>query len=239
MTFPVLGVWLAAALLTPALERRWGWPGLSAGLTVTVWCQVLAVVVILSAVWSASDVLAVTLSLIGGGWVAEYLGINTGVPFGRYRYTPRLRPQVGAVPALVPLAYVGVVVPAWGVADLLVGGSRGVSFVLVSGVVATAWDLLLDPILVSREVWEWRTKGGYFGIPWRNFLGWLLVTWALTVVLRPGPLDPVPLVSLYSIAWLTEVLAMMTVWRLPGPALAGGAVMGLIVACAWLRLLSP
>jgi hypothetical protein len=50
-------------------------------------------------------------------------------------------------------AYVGVLVPAWGVADLAVRGSRGPEFVIVSAFAATAWDLLIDPLLVSWRVW--------------------------------------------------------------------------------------
>ena len=110
-------------------------------------------------------------------------------------------------------------------------------FVFASAVVATAWDLLLDPILVSWRVWEWRTKGGYYGIPWRNFLGWLGVTAALTVVLQPGRLDSLPLLILYTGAWLTEVVAMLTLWRLRGPAIVGGVGMDTLVLGAWLGFL--
>lgn len=231
----VLGLWLLAALSTPALEHRWGWPGLRAGLTATVLLQALVAILCLAAVWPPSRVGAVALGLVVGGLFAEYVGVKTGLLFGPYAYTLRLQPQVGGVPILVAIAYVGVLVPAWGVADRFVGGSRGPAYVLVAALAATAWDLLLDPILVSRQLWRWRTQGGYFGIPWRNFLGWLCVHTALTLVLRPGRLEPDPLILLYTMAWLTEVVALALIWRLRPPAVVGGVVMGAIAVGAWLR----
>jgi len=157
--------------------------------------------------------------------------------FGQYAYTSRLKPQLGGIPIWVAIAYLGILVPAWGVADLLVGGDRGPAFVIASAVVATAADLLLDPILVSWRVWEWRTVGGYFGIPWRNYLGWLTVTAVLTVAARPGRLEPLPLLLLYSAAGITAVLHMWGSWGLRKPAVVGGGVVVVIAVGAWSRLL--
>jgi putative membrane protein len=233
-----LSLWLLAMLATPALERRWGWPGLQVGLTATVALQALAAVLCLAAVWSPAEVGGVALGIVAGGWVAEYVGIQTGLPFGSYTYTPRLQPQVGRVPVVVAVSYLGILVPAWGIADLLVGGSRGPGFLIGSGAAAAAWDLFLDPQLVSWRVWQWRNRGGYFGVPWGNFLGWLCVTVALTVVLQPGPLEPLPLALLYTTAWVMEIIALLVAWPQWGPAFVGGVIMGAAVVSAWLRFLS-
>jgi putative membrane protein len=232
------GLWFLSMLAIPALERRWGWPGLQVGLTATVVLQSLAAVLSLTAVWSTAELGGLALGMIAGGWFAEYVGVTTGLPFGPYSYTSRLQPQVGRVPIVVAIAYLGILVPSWGVADLLAGGYRGPGFVIGSAAAATAWDLFLDAQLVSWRVWEWRNKGGYFGIPWWNFLGWLGVTVSLTVVLQPGRLEPLPLTLIYSTAWVMEVIALLVAWPLRGPALIGGIVMGAIAGGAWLRFLS-
>jgi putative membrane protein len=238
VTGVVLGLWVLAMLAMPALERRWGWLGLRAGLTAVVCLQSLAAVLNLAAFWSPGDIGRVVVGIVAGGWLAEFLGVTLGFPFGSYRYTCRLQPQVGRVPTWVTIAYVGILVPAWGIADLLVGGNRGPAFVLASAGAATAWDLLLDPQLVSWRVWAWRKKGGYFGIPWGNFLGWLGITAALTLVLQPGRLEPLPLTLIYGTAWFLQVIALLVAWPLRGPAMVGGGIMGAIVIGACLRLLA-
>jgi putative membrane protein len=34
-----------------------------------------------------------------------------------------------------------------------------------------AWDLVMDPVLVTRGHWVWENGGRWFGIPLQNFLG--------------------------------------------------------------------
>jgi hypothetical protein len=44
--------------------------------------------------------------------IVERVGTATGVPFGRYGYTSALQPQVAHVPAIVPLAWFALGLPA-------------------------------------------------------------------------------------------------------------------------------
>ena len=44
----------------------------------------------------------------------------------------------------------------------------------LGGLVMTAWDLVMDPIMVAGGHWVWDIQGPYFGIPLQNFLGWWL-----------------------------------------------------------------
>ena len=38
----------------------------------------------------------------------------------------------------------------------------------------TAWDVIMDPIMVAGGNWVWDVKGAYFGIPLQNYWGWWL-----------------------------------------------------------------
>jgi putative membrane protein len=47
-------------------------------------------------------------------WAVEHVGVTTGIPFGRYRYTQMLQPQLfGTVPAPIACAWVMVAIGAW------------------------------------------------------------------------------------------------------------------------------
>ena len=49
----------------------------------------------------------------------------------------------------------------------------------------TAIDLVIDPLAAGRlGYWEWSQTGVYYGIPWRNFIGWFVVSALIFVLVR-------------------------------------------------------
>jgi putative membrane protein len=46
-------------------------------------------------------------------WGVEYIGVTTGLPFGRYRYTAALQPQLLGVPLAIVCAWLMVALGAW------------------------------------------------------------------------------------------------------------------------------
>ena len=110
------------------------------------------------------------------------------------------------------------------------------AFIALSAAAFTAWDLFLDPQMVAWNFWVWDQPGQYFGIPWVNFLGWLLVSALVTVVARPRGLPVLPLLVVYTVTWALQTFGQLFFWGLPGPALMGGVVMGSLVVLALRRL---
>ena len=115
----------------------------------------------------------------------ESVGVATGWVYGPYHYTDQLGPKfLGLVPYLISLAWFMMSYPSFVIADWLVptGGNpsrarrwlRLLSVAAVGGLVMTAWDLVMDPIMVASGHWVWDVKGAYFGIPLQNFWGWWL-----------------------------------------------------------------
>ncbi len=113
----------------------------------------------------------------------EILSLRTGFPFGHYRFTSVMGPKVFDLPILLALAWVGVGYAAWMVATLIVGARAqaraGVLLVpCIAAIAMTAWDLAMDPVWTHIDrAWVWLDGGGYFGVPFSNYGGWLLTTW--------------------------------------------------------------
>src|SRR5512138_2505798 len=64
---------------------------------------------------------------------------------------------------------------------------------LLAAFMMVSWDLLFDPIYSTiNHSWIWLDGGNYFGVPFSNFMGWLLTTFvflqlfALYVKARPN-----------------------------------------------------
>ena len=132
---------------------------------------------------------------------AEALGVNFGLIFGSYHYTPALGISLFGVPLLAALAWEPILYAAFSITDILAPSLikpnstllqrlPGCIWMAVIGALATtAWDMMIDPIAVSEGWWVWHQGGDYMpyvanGVPIQNFLGWLGVAFLINLVYR-------------------------------------------------------
>jgi putative membrane protein len=235
-----VGVWVLALIMTPISLWLAGEDTFALVASIGVITQLAASLTALSFKWRARRISLAVIVTFTLTWLVEYIGVQTGWPFGSYTYSAQLQPQIGGVPLLIPLAWMMMLPPSWAVAEMIVGSrkeSLGSAywwiFSALAGVVFTAWDLYLDPLMVKRGLWNWQEPGAYFGIPLANFVGWWLTAATITRILRPGELPQAPLFSIYSITWIFQAIGLGFFWGLPGPALFGFLGMGFFVAAAW------
>ncbi len=151
------------------------------------------------------------LAVGGVSFVAEHLGTGYGVPFGGYAYTTLLGPRIGPrVPALIPLSWFLMSLPAWILARE-VFPDRRLGRVTLAALGLVLWDLALDPAMSAlTNYWVWEETGPYYGMPWLNLVGWFVTGLALMGVLevlaRDGRFDPLPVPWL--LAYYGTVLLM-------------------------------
>jgi putative membrane protein len=130
---------------------------------------------------------------------SELLGTSTGFPFGHYGYLSGLGYKIaGLVPFTIPLSwfYMGLSCYLLATACFAPLGNRllgsgqkaaknspaslwgallvGLLTIGLGAVLLTAWDLVLDPAMSQAPVpfWEFQEVGAFFGMPYRNLLGW-------------------------------------------------------------------
>jgi putative membrane protein len=174
----------------------------------------------------------------GIGFLAEFVGTRTDLPFGDYAYTDRLGPMVAGVPVVIPLAWAMMSYPALLAARRLVRGPLATP--IVAAVALASWDLFLDPQMVAEGHWSWTfTEApvliGIERIPLQNFVGWLLVSLVLMLLLDRLPRrrndgaegDGVPAL-MYLWTYVSSVLLNAFFVHRPGVAIWGGIVMGLV-----------
>ncbi len=137
-------------------------------------------------------------------YLAEIVGMRYPGLFGNlYSYNSALSPILpGGVPVIVVLmwfilAYTALKflypIPsrlsfAPSMRRLLLKGGLGGFYIM-------ATDFFIDPLGTYVGLWVWHEPGGYFGTPWRNFVGWFLVGMVICglylLVEKPLPLDRV------------------------------------------------
>ncbi|MCC6601792.1 MAG: carotenoid biosynthesis protein [Anaerolineae bacterium] len=244
LTSTLIALWVLAMIGLPIMKWIWG-PGIiPLGLTVGVLLQATAVFLTLRDSWGWQRTVATAVVIALLTLFVEWLGSTTGFPFGRYRYTDLMQPQIAHVPVLIPFAWFMMLPAAWAVTRQIQAQlpgkwatHRGL-YLLLAGLAFTAWDLFLDPQMVAWGLWVWHEPGGYFGIPWVNYVGWWGTAVLLTALIQPQNLPTKPLLIIYTITWFLETFGLLFFWGLPGPALVGGVVMGLFVWLGWRAELS-
>lgn len=230
-----VAAWLLTMISIPIIRWVLGDGFLHQGVIASVLIQAAAVLAIAYQAWGAWTVVRIAAIVVPLSWLIERIGSTTDFPFGPYHYTDALAPLIGGVPAVIPLAWLMMLPPAWAVAYAITGSVRGWHFVAVSALAFTAWDLFLDPQMVHWGYWVWEIPGAYFGIPLVNYAGWLLASGLLTFVVRP-PIPPLgPLLFVYAAVWFLQSVGLSFFWQMPGPALFGFFGMGVFVVLALAR----
>jgi putative membrane protein len=174
---------------------------------------------------------------VGVSLLFESVGVSTGLVYGKYHYTERLGFKfLGLVPIIIPAAWFMMMYPAYVIASRLVPANwkswqwrLGVA--ALGGIVMTAWDLAMDPLMVSGGHWVWDQPGAYFGVPLQNYWGWWLttfVTFGLFLLTGHGqrsqagedhPFDRLAVTS-YLVTGVTSI-ATASLLGLSGPGLVG------------------
>ena len=119
----------------------------------------------------------------------ENLSVLTGFPFGHYHYTGT--PKLFLVPIQIGPIYFGLGYVCWLVASTILDRAdehlnlaerRGrinlVALPALAAAVMTAFDVGTDSVASTiANVWIWEEGGGFFGVPFTNYLGWWFVTY--------------------------------------------------------------
>lgn len=141
-------------------------------------------------IYSLKDFIAFLLICLVISNIFENLGVMTGFPFGPYHYTDNMGPKLFYVPITVGIAYFSMGYLSWVLAHAVLGTYQYVPqrwnkliVPLVATFVMVCWDVVMDPLSSTfSHDWIWHKGGGYFGVPFQNFMGWYLVVYSYNQV---------------------------------------------------------
>ncbi len=150
---------------------------------------------------------------------------------GNLVYTNVLGPTLpGGVPMVIPLWWFMMTYPAYLMANLILDGRltwtwcktwRIVWLSFITAVIHTAWDLSRNPTMSTKvKAWVWQTTDGeYFDVPYVNYWGWVLLTFAIVLLYRLlerriklEPMGPVsvwvglPPVLIYALSGIADIV---------------------------------
>jgi uncharacterized membrane protein len=184
---------LASALVLPTIDP--GLPGTIAMIVSSITLCVLHA----TATKGWRRALGFTALSFAISWFVEFIGCNYALWFGNYHYTHVLGLSVGHVPLLVVCSWEALIYPSLLIVDSMMGSltarSRSARLLqigiasLATGLVATAWDMIGDPLAIHLHWWTWTSGGAYMhqlsgGVPFSNMWGWIEAVFIISVLYK-------------------------------------------------------
>jgi uncharacterized membrane protein len=123
--------------------------------------------------------LAILVSIGVTTLLIEALSVYTGFPFGEYAYTSMLGLHILNVPFTIAIAWVGFIVNSTMISTQQNKWLRA----LETGAWVVLIDLILDPVALAWDFWQWGKGGFYYGIPATNFITWFVLAAVLSLLL--------------------------------------------------------
>lgn len=104
------------------------------------------------------------------GYIIEFVGVHTGLVFGRYSYGATLGPTLFGVPIIIGLNWLLI---TYSVSVLTDGFKIPLAAKIILGaLLAVGIDWLIEPVAVHYDFWSW--THGY--VPLRNYVGWFFTS---------------------------------------------------------------
>ena len=189
---------------THGICRSWQGTGLARSIALSTLVRSVVLIYALLIVMEWPMALSLLLYVCIVGALMEYIGLRSGFPFGTYRYTKLLQPQIAGLPLQIIFEWALVAIPTWALLSLL--NLPILLFCGASALIIMGWDLFYDHLFVAMGFWHWEKSAPHLsGIPLSNYGGWFITG----LLLSGGASLFFPLVQLNQTPLLAAIFLLM------------------------------
>ncbi|MFD2246791.1 carotenoid biosynthesis protein [Pontibacter ruber] len=124
--------------------------------------------------WNSTFILFAVVVAVAG-FMAEVVGIHTGLLFGNYSYGAALGTKLFEVPLLIGLNWLMLVYTTGHIANYT--SLHWLAKALLAALLMVGLDFFIEPVAMRFDFWSWNGDR----IPWSNYIGWLGLSLLLQV----------------------------------------------------------
>lgn len=126
----------------------------------------------------SKKVLAALLSIFTLGFIAEVIGVNTGLIFGDYSYGSALGIKLFNTPLLIGVNWLFLTYTSISIVSRFL--KKEILIVFLSPLLMLCYDFLLEQVAPKMDMWSWQGSQ----IPLKNYLSWYLFGVLFVALLR-------------------------------------------------------
>ncbi|MEZ4920155.1 MAG: carotenoid biosynthesis protein [Saprospiraceae bacterium] len=110
------------------------------------------------------------------GFVAELIGVSSGMVFGAYEYGPVLGWKIWGTPLLIGVNWAMVVYLGNELSNRVLPKGTTAVRVLVGATIPVALDWIIEPVAIHYNMWRWSDAVP----PLHNYIGWFIISLILS-----------------------------------------------------------
>lgn len=110
------------------------------------------------------------------GFIAEFIGVNTGLLFGSYRYLTNLGVKIAGVPLIISVNWSILTIGAAHYAMIISQNKR--MRIALAATFMLIFDIIMEPVAIKSQFWVW--EGG--DIPIYNYVCWFIIGFILQFI---------------------------------------------------------
>jgi putative membrane protein len=113
--------------------------------------------------------------------VIEAMAVRTGFPYGGFEYGDKLGYLLfDLVPPSISFAYLPILLGSLYIASQHT--TKLINFSFFTSFFMVLVDLVIDPAAVSIGFWHYDNPGVYYGVPFSNFMGWIITGFIYAII---------------------------------------------------------
>ncbi len=112
------------------------------------------------------------------GFLAEVLGVKTGLIFGYYSYGSTLGWKLWTVPIIIGCNWLILVYCSGSIARKLT--KNRMFQPILAATLMVLLDLFIEPVAIRLDFWQWESVG----VPLQNYIGWFLLSFLLQLLFQ-------------------------------------------------------
>ncbi len=109
------------------------------------------------------------LFVITTSFLAEWLGVHTGILFGSYSYGQTLGWKISEIPFIIGVNWTLVTIGAVSILEYTSLSRYGKA--IFAAALMTLLDYIMEPVAIALDFWKWETSS----IPLYNYICWFLL----------------------------------------------------------------
>ena len=103
-------------------------------------------------------------------FLAEFIGVKTGLVFGNYHYGSTMFLQLGKVPVVIAFNWIILILATFSL-SLKITGNRWLA-PIIGSLMIVVFDYIMEPVAMHLDYWQW--EGDL--IPFQNYAAWFFIS---------------------------------------------------------------
>jgi len=129
--------------------------------------------------------------IIFTGYLAEVIGVNTGLIFGEYHYGGSLGYKLFDTPILIGINWLLLIYTSAAITERI--PTHNIIQIITASAIMLIYDYIMEPVAHTMDMWYWPENN----IPLQNYIAWFIISLILHSIMKLMQIKPKNSMAIY------------------------------------------